>query len=109
ANQSPDLRGVDAEYARRMGLVRGVKAGIDAWKKNDMAELGRVFDDLSPVEQNEFRTGLAGQLINLLGGANTGRDMARVLEQASPSMAAKLRIIFPGDEVFNAYMDRVSM
>lgn len=108
-NQVPEFRSVRAEYHRRMELERALEAGVDAWRKNDIAELNRTVAEMAPEALEEFRIGLAGQLVEQLGSASQAIDMARRIAQASPSTQRKLQIIFGDEATLQNYLRRVGV
>lgn len=105
----PGYADVAAEYARRMRLERALEAGAEAWNQVDTRGLRRTVQSLSPDELAEFRRGMASALITKLRSAQTNRNVAQELVNASKSMQDKLEIVFGSKQVFDEFMERVRL
>jgi hypothetical protein len=104
----PGYREVTAEYARRMDLERALEAGQAAWNQTDKGGLRQMVRALSPDELAEFRRGMASELIAKLRSAQTNRNVAKELMEASQSMQEKLEIVFGSKEAFERFMSRIA-
>lgn len=108
----PDYAATQAEYARREGLKRAVKAGQAAYNSEDTRGLGAQFAGLSPDEQGEFRTGMASELVSELRATKSNTDAAAKLvspngQPMSPALGDKLGIVFGDQPTFDDTMDKL--
>lgn len=73
----------------------------------DVRELRRVWAALDPAEREQFRYGLASNLVDDLNATATNRNAARSYLFASKNVEERLRIAFGSDENFAKWMQRV--
>lgn len=106
----PGYRDVNTEYARRMGMARGLEAGQKDWDKvftpKDFAlKQKHIMSDGGAEAVQEWRRGLAARFIQTLEKAATDKDAARKFVGASRDMQRKLQAIFGDEATFREFMD----
>jgi hypothetical protein len=104
----PNAAAVDAKYGMRKSLERALQDGQEAFHLEDTRGLQRTVSKLSPPELEQFRTGLASELITQLRSAATNRNAAARLVNASAALEDKLKVAFGTQSTFEAFMKRVS-
>lgn len=104
----PGYKALNAEYARRMRLEKALEDGAAAWGVNDSRQLAQQIKKLGPAEREEFRYGMASQLLQQLRNAQTNRDEAAKLMNASKTLQKKLEAVFQTKDQFDEFMRRVS-
>jgi hypothetical protein len=105
----PNYSAVTRQYRTRKGLERAVELGAEWFDAEDTRGLRRVLNGLTPQERTLFQRGMVSRLIAKLRSAQTNRDEAKRLMDASPALQEKLRIVFGSEERFLAFMRNVEL
>jgi hypothetical protein len=104
----PGYKATNAEYGKRMRVVRALEDGAKAWMTNDSRKLASQVKKLSVEELETFRYGMASQLLEQLRSAQTNRDVAAQLMQGGKTLQAKLQVVFGSKQKFDEFMQRVA-
>lgn len=103
----PGYAVVDAKYVAMSRLETMLQQGVESFNRTGVRELASDVAQMSPEELAQFRHGLASKLVDSLRDAQTNRDAAKRLMDASVSMQEKLKVIFGDEATFNQFMSRV--
>lgn len=105
----PNYQKVAAEYGRRKGLEQAVELGVDAFRTTDSRGLAKTVSSLSQPELAKMREGMASEFIKQLRNAQTNRNLAKQLVDASPAMQDKLKTVFGSPQAFNEFMEKMGV
>jgi hypothetical protein len=102
----PGYEAIDAEYARRIGLVEALHMGADTFRKTGaIDDFRNTFSRLSPAQRKEFRLGYASELKAQLENAQQNAGTARRLMERSPALDAELKTLFNDPADFEKFID----
>lgn len=88
----PELKRVDAEYAKRIALENALDMGEKAWGKSSVRELEETIAKLPKDELQQFRYGMAAKYIDQLSDVRTNRDFASQILNASKTEQTKMKL-----------------
>jgi hypothetical protein len=90
------------EYSGDLETLDALHMGMDDFQKLDHEEVAKLVSGMSKNEQDAFTTGVVrnilGNIWSKKGPTNAARDVI-----GSPSMQAKLRVLFPSEGHFNLF------
>lgn len=111
AKTVPNYPQVDAIYGAHKDLERLVQEGVDWWNKADSRLLNERVQQLSqnPARLQEFRVGIASELLKQLDNAQTNTNVANKIMASSSAMQRKLEVIFGSKDVLDQFMEKAAL
>ena len=106
----PGFRSLQAETGAAIRAKHALGEGIEAFNRADPREFAEMVKRLTPPELEQFRFGLASELVNTLASRSLKRDAATELLNAGGGLKTKLRhILFGDDAAFRDFMRRAEI